>query len=74
MAGAGRNLSRVHALVSEEGPTSLLVYDLASTNGVRPGGQTEGPSHAVVRVTSELACMLGHFELRWVPGAAPAIH
>ena len=45
----GRNLSRVHALVSEEAPRSLLVYDLASTNGVRPAGMTEGPSHAVVR-------------------------
>ncbi|MCA9698003.1 MAG: FHA domain-containing protein, partial [Myxococcales bacterium] len=32
LAGHGRNLSRVHALVTEEAPRSLLVYDLASTN------------------------------------------
>lgn len=74
LAGHGRNLSRVHALVTEEGPRSLLVYDLASTNGVRPGGQTEGPSHAVVRLTPEQPCMLGHFELSWDPRHTPKVH
>jgi hypothetical protein len=66
LAGQGRNLSRVHALVAEEGPRSLLVYDLASTNGVRPSGLTEGPSHAVVRLTEEAPVMLGHFQLSWI--------
>lgn len=74
LAGQGRNLSRVHALVSEEGAESLLVYDLASTNGVRPHGVTEGPSHTVVRMTPEQACMLGHFELAWSPKPAPTLH
>ena len=74
LAGQGRNLSRVHALVTEEGPSSLLVYDLASTNGVRPAGQSEGPSHSVVRMTPDDPCMLGHFELSWVPSEKPTIH
>jgi hypothetical protein len=74
LAGQGRNLSRVHALVTEETPTSLLVYDLASTNGVRPAGQSEGPSHSVVRLTPDDPCMLGHFELSWVPAVKPIIH
>jgi hypothetical protein len=74
LAGQGRNLSRVHALVTEEGPSSLLVYDLASTNGVRPAGQSEGPSHAVVRMTPDDPCMLGHFELSWIPSEKPTIH
>jgi len=74
LAGAGRNLSRVHALVTEEGPRALLVYDLASTNGVRPGGLREGPSHAVVRMTPETPCMLGHFELSWVPNRDLTVH
>nr|WP_106391211.1 FHA domain-containing protein [Enhygromyxa salina] len=74
LAGQGRNLSRVHALVTEEGPSSLLVYDLASTNGVRPSGQSEGPSHSVVRLTPDDPCMLGHFELSWVPSDKPTIH
>lgn len=74
LAGHGRNLSRVHALVTEESAHSLLVYDLASTNGVRPAGQTEGPSHAVVRLTPEDPCMLGHFELAWDPRGKPVIH
>ena len=74
LAGQGRNLSRVHALVTEEGPHSLLVYDLASTNGVRPAGQSEGPTHSVVRLTPDDPCMLGHFELSWVPAAKPTIH
>lgn len=74
LAGQGRNLSRVHALVTEEGPSSLLVYDLASTNGVRPAGQSEGPSHPVVRMTPDDPCMLGHFELSWVPAEKPTIH
>jgi hypothetical protein len=74
LAGHGRNLSRVHALVSEESPRSLLVYDLASTNGVRPAGMTEGPSHAVVRLTEDSPVMLGHFELAWVPGRAVKLH
>lgn len=74
LAGQGRNLSRVHALVTEEGPNSLLVYDLASTNGVRPIGLSDGPSHAVVRLTPEEPCMLGHFELSWVPSERPTIH
>ncbi|NVB40099.1 FHA domain-containing protein [Pseudenhygromyxa sp. WMMC2535] len=74
LAGQGRNLSRVHALVTEEGPNSLLVYDLASTNGVRPTGQSEGPSHPVVRMTPDDPCLLGHFELSWVPAERPTIH
>ncbi|MCA9696183.1 MAG: FHA domain-containing protein, partial [Myxococcales bacterium] len=74
LAGSGRNLSRVHALVTEEGPHSLLVYDLASTNGVRPAGQSEGPSHPVVRMTPDDPCLLGHFELSWVPAEKPTIH
>lgn len=74
LAGHGRNLSRVHALVSEEAPRSLLVYDLASTNGVRPSGMTEGPSHAVVRLTEDSPVMLGHFELAWVPGRGVKLH
>ena len=49
--------------MTEEAPRSLLVYDLASTNGVRPAGMTEGPSHAVVRLTEDSPVMLGHFEL-----------
>src|SRR5690606_2565793 len=74
LAGHGRNLSRVHALVAEEAPRSLLVYDLASTNGVRPTGMTEGPSHAVVRLTEDAPVMLGHFELAWVPGRGLKLH
>lgn len=74
LAGQGRNLSRVHALVSEESAGSLLVYDLASTNGVRPQGITDGPSHTVVRLTPADPCMLGHFELAWTPSAPPTIH
>jgi ABC-type sugar transport system ATPase subunit len=74
LAGHGRNLSRVHALVTEESPRSLLVYDLASTNGVRPAGMTEGPSHAVVRLTEDSPVMLGHFELAWVPSRAVKLH
>ncbi len=74
LAGQGRNLSRVHALVTEEGPASLLVYDLASTNGVRPATQPEGPTHSVVRLTPDEPCLLGHFELSWEPAAPPTIH
>ena len=74
LAGAGRNLSRVHALVTEEGANSLLVYDLASTNGVRPAGITDGPSHTVVRMTPDDPCMLGHFELSWRPESARTLH
>lgn len=74
LAGHGRNLSRVHALVAEESPDALLVYDLASTNGVRPAGMTEGPSHAVVRLTEDSPVMLGHFELAWVPGRELKLH
>lgn len=74
LAGHGRNLSRVHALVSEESARSLLVYDLASTNGVRPAGMTEGPSHAVVRLTEDSPVMLGHFELAWVPNRGVKLH
>ncbi len=74
LAGSGRNLSRVHALVIEETTSSLLVFDLASTNGVRPNGQTEGPSHSVVRLTPDNPCMLGHFELGWRPSEPPTIH
>ena len=74
LAGQGRNLSRVHALVTEEGPHSLLVYDLASTNGVRPAGFSDGPSHPVVRLTPDEPCMLGHFELSWLPSEQPTIH
>ena len=74
LAGSGRNLSRVHALVTEEGPTSLLVYDLASTNGVRPGHETDGPSHPVVRLREGEPVMLGHFELSWLPPAGVRVH
>lgn len=74
LAGAGRNLSRVHALVTEEGPLSLLVYDLASTNGVRPGHDTEGPSHPVVRLKNSEPVMLGHFELSWTPPSNVNVH
>ncbi len=74
LAGHGRNLSRVHALVTEEAPRSLLVYDLASTNGVRPAGMTEGPSHAVVRLTEDSPVMLGHFELGWLPNRGVKLH
>jgi len=74
LAGQGRNLSRVHALVAEETAESLLVYDLASTNGVRPQGITDGPSHAVVRLCATDPCMLGHFELAWTPGVRPTLH
>ncbi len=74
LAGAGRNLSRVHALVTEEGPSSLFVYDLASTNGVRPAGMRDGPSHPVVRMTPDDPCMLGHFELSWVPNRNITVH
>ena len=74
LAGSGRNLSRVHALVTEEGPNSLLVYDLASTNGVRPGHETEGPSHAVVRLRHNEPVMLGHFELSWTPAERIRVH
>jgi len=74
LAGSGRNLSRVHALVTEEGPASLLVYDLASTNGVRPGHETDGPSHPVVRLRDGEPVMLGHFELSWAPAVGVRIH
>lgn len=75
LAGAGRNLSRVHALVTRDGSSSsLLVYDLASTNGVRPGPETEGPSHAVVRLRQDDPVMLGHFELSWVPAPELNLH
>ncbi len=74
LAGQGRNLSRVHALVTEETPTSLLVYDLASTNGVRPTNQPDGPTHSVVRLTADDPCLLGHFELSWEPAPLPAFH
>jgi hypothetical protein len=74
LAVQGRNLSRVHALVAEESRNSLLVYDLASTNGVRPAGITEGPSHSVVRLTEQTPVMLGHFELGWVPSHGPKLH
>ncbi|HFE45139.1 MAG TPA: hypothetical protein ENJ18_06535 [Nannocystis exedens] len=74
LAGSGRNLSRVHALVAEEGPTSLLVYDLASTNGVRPGHETDGPSHPVVRLRADEPVMLGHFELSWEPPLGVKVH
>jgi pSer/pThr/pTyr-binding forkhead associated (FHA) protein len=74
LAGHGRNLSRVHALVTEESARSLLVYDLASTNGVRPSGMTEGPSHTVVRLTDDSPVMLGHFELGWVPNRGVKLH
>ncbi len=74
LAGSGRNLSRFHALVAEEGPTSLLVYDLASTNGVRPGHETDGPSHPVVRLRADEPVMLGHFELSWEPPQGVKVH
>ncbi len=74
LAGSGRNLSRVHALVCEESPNTLLVYDLASTNGVRPIDDPDGPSRAVVRLTPDAPCLLGHFELSWTPFAAPTVH
>lgn len=53
---------------------SLLVYDLASTNGVRPGHETEGPSHAVVRLRHNEPVMLGHFELSWTPAERIRVH
>ena len=74
LAGQGRNLSRVHALVADEGPDSLLVFDLASTNGVRPVTESEGPGLPVVRLTAESPVMLGHFELSWSPGHRPNLH
>ncbi|MCA9688349.1 MAG: hypothetical protein R3A51_12600 [Nannocystaceae bacterium] len=74
LAGSGRNLSRVHALVAEEGLHSLLVYDLASTNGVRPGHDTDGPSHSVVRLRHNEPVMLGHFELSWTPAGNIKVH
>lgn len=74
LAGSGRNLSRVHALVCEESPNTLLVYDLASTNGVRPIDDPDGPSRAVVRLTPDAPCLLGHFELSWTPFAPPTVH
>jgi len=74
LSDPGRNLSRTHALVVQEDPRSLLVYDLASTNGVRPGGLQRGASHPVVRATPEEPCMLGHFELSWVPQRDAAVH
>ncbi|MGB1700304.1 MAG: FHA domain-containing protein [Nannocystaceae bacterium] len=74
LAGSGRNLSRVHALVCEESHNTLLVYDLASTNGVRPVDDPDGPSRAVVRLTPDTPCMLGHFELSWSPFAPPTVH
>lgn len=67
LAGEGRNLSRVHALVCDESPESLLVFDLASTNGVRPLDQAQGPSHPVVRITPQQGCFLGQFRLEWLP-------
>ena len=68
-------LSRVHALVAEEAPRSLLVYDLASRPmACGPAGMTEGPSHAVVRLTEDSPVMLGHFELAWVPNRGVKIH
>jgi hypothetical protein len=74
LAWQGRNLSRVHALVAEEGPHSLLVYDLASTNGVRPMGMTDGPSHPVVRLTETTPVMLGHFKLSWTLRTPVSVH
>jgi hypothetical protein len=74
LAGGGRNLSRVHALVAEEGPSSLLVYDLASTNGVRPAADPDGPSHSVVRLTPDEPVFLGHFELSWQPPLRRELH
>ena len=74
LAGSGRNLSRVHALVCEESPNNLLVYDLASTNGVRPIDDPEGPSRRVVRLTPDAPCLLGHFELSWSPFAPAIVH
>lgn len=67
LAGEARNLSRMHALVCEEDDQSLLVFDLASTNGVRPKDQAQGPSHPVVRVTRGQGCLLGQFHLDWLP-------
>jgi len=74
LAGSGRNLSRVHALVTQESPSSLLVFDLASTNGLRPGDQTGGPGHTVVRIAENEPCRLGRFQLSWTPPQAPTIH
>lgn len=67
LAGEARNLSRMHALVCEEDEHSLLVFDLASTNGVRPKDQVQGPSHSVVRVYPGQGCLLGQFHLDWLP-------
>ena len=64
----------MHALVAEEGLHSLLVYDLASTNGVRPGHDTDGPSHSVVRLRHNEPVMLGHFELSWTPAGNIKVH
>lgn len=67
LAGEARNLSRIHALVCQESEESLWVFDLASTNGVRPKSQAQGPSHSVVRLTSRAGCLLGQFHLDWLP-------
>ncbi len=73
LAGSGRNLSRVHALVELETNDSLLVYDLASTNGVRPRDRPDDPGHDVVRITPSKSCLLGHFELSWQPATPPLV-
>lgn len=70
LAGEARNLSRMHALVYEEDENALLIFDLASTNGVRPKAQAQGPSHRVVRVTPSSGCLLGQFHLDWLPRRA----
>ena len=57
-----------------ESPNNLLVYDLASTNGVRPIDDPEGPSRRVVRLTPDAPCLLGHFELSWSPFAPAIVH
>lgn len=67
LAGEARNLSRIHALVCQESEESLWVFDLASTNGVRPKNQAQGPSHSVVRLTPQEGCLLGQFHLDWLP-------
>lgn len=67
LAGEARNLSRMHALVCEEDEHGLFVFDLASTNGLRPKDQAQGPSHPVVRLTHEQGCLLGQFHLDWLP-------
>lgn len=74
LAGSGRNLSRVHALVTEETPGALLVYDLASTNGVRPSFDAEGVNYPVVRLTPTEPVLLGHFELSWIRRPGFEIH